>query len=104
MLQIPQVFPDLTLMNPFSPHEAPHEFLTHQFPSLTPTKVTPWLSPVPQLENTPLEYRDQLEASTATETTRLWMAFPREAQSLTSVNPEILKGPVACLQVFCLAT
>ena len=52
-LQIPQVFPVASLTNPFSPQLAPHEFLTHQFPSLTPTRVTPWLREVLQLEKTP---------------------------------------------------
>ena len=52
-LQSPQVFPAASLTNPLSPQLGPQEFLTHQFPSLTPTRVTPWLRPVLQLEKTP---------------------------------------------------
>jgi len=41
-LQRPQVFPPLSLMNPFSPHEVPHEFLTCQTFELSyPTNKTP---------------------------------------------------------------
>jgi hypothetical protein len=53
-LQIPQVFPLASLMNPDSPQDVPHEFLTHQYWSETPTRRTPWLSEVLQLLKTPL--------------------------------------------------
>ena len=85
-------------MNPFSPHDAAHEFLIHQALSFTPTNVTPWLSLVEQLLKTPLEYLDQLVASTATETGLPWMAADKELQFLTSVYPETLNGPEFCLQ------
>ena len=85
MLQTPQVFPVDNLMKPFSPQDAPHEFLIHQFPPETPTKVTPWLSLVEQLLNTPLEYLDQLVASTATETTLLPISLAKVLQLVISV-------------------
>jgi hypothetical protein len=94
ILQIPQVSPGANLIKPDSPQDVPQEFLTHQFPPLIPTKVTPWFKPVAQLLKTPLLYRDQLEASTATETGHLAIAALRSLQFLTSVNPEILKAPV----------
>lgn len=99
MLQIPQVFPAATLINPFYPQLVPHEFLTTQFPPLTPTKVTPWLREVAQLLKTPLLYLDQLVASTATETTLEAIALVKAAQLLTSVNPAILNGPPSLEQV-----
>jgi hypothetical protein len=40
-LQIPQVFPLASLMNPFSPQDVAQEFLTLQYWSVTPTKRTP---------------------------------------------------------------
>ena len=97
-MQIPQVFPEANLMNPFSPQVVPHEFLITQFPPLVPVKVTPWLSLFEQLLKTPLEYLDQLVASTATETTLLGMVDPNVLQSLISVYPEILKFPPSILQ------
>ena len=36
-IQIPQVFPDLILINPSSPHPVPHEFFIFQNSSLAPT-------------------------------------------------------------------
>ena len=98
-MQTPQVFPAANLMNPLYPHDAPQEFLITQFPSLTPTKVTPWLRAVLQLLNTPLLYGDQFDASTATETTLLWIALAKSLQFLISVYPETLKGSVAILHV-----
>ena len=39
----PQVFPAASLINPCSPQEAPHEFLTIQLFWLSyPTNKTPW--------------------------------------------------------------
>jgi len=104
MLQTPQVFPDFNWIIPFSPHPFPQEFLIHQFPPTTPTKVTPWLSWLPQLLNTPLLYDDQFEASTATETTLALIALVKSLQFLTSVNPDILNGPVLVLHACCLGT
>lgn len=43
LIQIPQVSPGANLMNPFSPHEVPHSFLTFQTPLATPTKSAAWL-------------------------------------------------------------
>jgi len=53
MLAIPQVFPILSLMNPYSPHEVAQEFLIIQKSALNPTPVTPWFKFAPQFENTP---------------------------------------------------
>lgn len=92
-LQIPQVFPLASLMNPDSPHPLPHEFLIFQYWSVTPTKRTPWLSLVAQLLKTPDLYGDQLVASTATEIGLPVMAVAKVLQLLTSVKPEILNGP-----------
>ena len=97
MLQTPQVFPLASLMKPFSPQEVPHEFLIHQYWSVIPTRVTPWLSLVAQLLNTPVLYLDQLVASTATETTLVTKALAKSLQLVTSVYPEILKGPSGVL-------
>ncbi len=85
MLQIPQVFPLANLMNPLSPQDGPHEFLMVQTESLIPTKVTPWLSLVPQLVNTPELYCDQLLASTATDTTLPTMPLAKSLQLVISV-------------------
>ncbi len=52
-LQIPQVFPLASLMNPVYPQVVPHEFLTFQLWSETPTKRTPWFNLVAQLLKTP---------------------------------------------------
>jgi hypothetical protein len=93
------VFPLVSLMNPLYPHEVPQEFLTHQYWSETPTKRTPWLREVLQLLKTPDLYGDQLLASTATETGLPVMALAKSLQVLTSVKPEILKGPLFLLQV-----
>ncbi len=93
MLQTPQVFPLASLTKPFSPQVVPHEFLILQYWSVTPTKVTPWLSLVAQLLKTPLLYLDQLVASTATETTLAEMAVARSLQLVISVYPDILKLP-----------
>ena len=39
-----QVFPEANLMNPFSPHLGPHEFLMiHSLDDPIPTAWTPWL-------------------------------------------------------------
>jgi len=101
MLQTPQVFPVANLMNPFSPHDPPQEFLIHHEPPLTPTKVTPWLSLLLQLLKTPDEYLDQLVASTATAIGLSAIALLKALQDLTSVYPLTLNGPVwvlhACL-------
>ena len=66
---------------------------------MTPTSVTPWLRLVLQLLKTPLEYLDQLVASTATETGLPVIALARSLQFVISVNPLILKSPVAFEQV-----
>lgn len=97
-LQIPQVFPLASLMNPDSPQAAPHEFLTFQASVATPTNVTPWLSLVAQLVKTPDLYADQLEASTATEIGLPDKAVAKSLQFLISVKPEILNGPEGCAQ------
>ena len=63
----PHVFPDANVMNPLFPHDVPQEFLTiHVLSALNPTKRTAWLSYLAQFEKTPVEYLDQLVASTAT--------------------------------------
>jgi hypothetical protein len=55
-------------MNPASPHDVPHEFLTFQTPAASvPTKRTPWLTLAAQLLKTPDLYDDQLVASTVIE-------------------------------------
>jgi hypothetical protein len=99
MLQRPHVFPEASLMNPFSPQDGPQEFLTHHAPELIPTKVTPWLSLVEQLSKTPELYLDQLVASTAIDRGCLATSVAKLLQSLTSVNPEILNSPLSCEQV-----
>jgi len=99
MLQTPHVFPDASLINPDSPQLLDHEFFIHHAPPLTPTKVTPWLSLVPQLLKTPLLYEDQLVASTATEVGLALIEAAKSLQFLISVYPEILKGPPSILQV-----
>ena len=48
-----QVFPLASLMNPDSPQVVPQEFLMVQYESAEATKRTPWLTELPQLENTP---------------------------------------------------
>ena len=64
---IPQVFPGDSVMNPFSPHVVPHEFLTIQESSvLYPTNRTAWFNPLAQFEKTPLLYLLQFVASTST--------------------------------------
>jgi hypothetical protein len=55
-------------MYPFSPQEVPQEFLMCQIAPTFPTKVTPWFNLVAQFEKTPDLYKDQFEASTATDT------------------------------------
>jgi hypothetical protein len=100
-LQIPQVFPLASLINPDYPHDVPQEFLTCQYWSLIPINKTPWLREVLQLLKTPLLYVDQLVASTATEIGLPTMAVAKVLQSLISVNPEILNGP-AFLEQVCL--
>ena len=98
-LQSPQVFPLASLMCPCSPHEVPQEFLTVHDSLVIPTKRTPWLSLVAQLLKTPLEYFDQLVASTAIEMGLPARAVAKVLQSLISVNPEILNYPVVFEQV-----
>ena len=45
MLQIPQVFPPLSVMYPDYPQFTPHEFLTTQCPSnVWPVSKTPWFN------------------------------------------------------------
>jgi len=68
MAQTPQVFPSFNLMYPDSPQLVPQEFLMCQMAPVLATKVTPWFNLAAQLEKTPDLYKDQLEASTATET------------------------------------
>ena len=52
---IPQVFPGDRVMNPFSPHDVPHEFLTIQESSaLYPTNRTAWFKFLSHFEKTPL--------------------------------------------------
>lgn len=52
--QIPHVFPGARRMYPYYPHDVPHEFLSFQFPSTTPTRSAIAFIFVPQFENTPL--------------------------------------------------
>jgi hypothetical protein len=54
------------------------------------------------LLKTPFLYADQLVASTATEMGLPERLLAKVVQSLMSVNPEILNGPVAILHA-CLA-
>jgi hypothetical protein len=55
-------------MNPASPHDVPHEFLTFQTPAASvPTKSTAWLMLAAQLLKTPDLYGDQFVASTVIE-------------------------------------
>ena len=98
-LQTPQVFPLASLICPFSPQVAPHEFLITQYWSVTPTNVTPWFNWVLHPLKTPPLYDDQAEASTATEMGLPVRAVAKVLQSLISVNPEILNGPVVFEQV-----
>ena len=102
-LQIPQVFPRASLINPLSPHVVPHEFLTFHDSAVTPTKRTPWFNLVAQLLNTPDLYSDHFVASTATEMGCLDKEFAKVVQSLMSVKPEILKAPAFLVQVPFLA-
>lgn len=73
------MFPLASLMNPYSPHPVPQEFLMSQYYEVYPTARTPWFNPVLQLEKTPDLYDDQFEASTATETGAKVRAFSRAA-------------------------
>jgi hypothetical protein len=67
--QTPQVFPEASLIYPFYPHCALHEFLIFQNPWLleTPTNSTAWFIFASQLLKTPDLYELQLVASTVTE-------------------------------------
>jgi len=82
-------------MWPASPHEEAHEFLIVHAVVSAATKTTPWLRLAAQLVNTPLLYKLQFEASTATA-----MGLPANADSndaqlpaATSVKPVILYVP-----------
>ena len=75
ILQTPQVLPAANLIHPFSPQLVPQEFLIFQFPSTKPTRRTAWLIEESQFEKTPELYEIQLEASTVTETGKLWTVF-----------------------------
>jgi len=86
------VFPPFNLIYPDSPQEVPQEFLMCHNPPILATKVTPWFNLVAQFENTPDLYKDQFEASTATDTGYLFKKSAYELQfpAGTLVNPEIL--------------
>ena len=91
-------------MNPLTPHDVPHEFLTIQeLSALKPTKRTAWLSYLPQVEKTPLEYLDQLLASTAIVNGYLATADYIAAIEVAALYPVTLVGPVAILHVPVLA-
>jgi len=103
--QTAQVLPLASLMYPLSPQVAAQEFLIFQYPSVAPTKSTPWLTAVPQLAKTPLLYAPQLLASTATDTGVLERAVRRSSHPVSiSTYPEILYDPESILHCWSLAT
>lgn len=102
--QIPQVFPPLTLINPFSPQLDPQEFLIFQFPDKIPTANTAWLRDELQSLKIPDLYFDHFAASTVTDKGETERAFyiPEHPVALTYAAIRKLPSDLAHDPPFCL--